>query len=100
MSDTPRTDAASFWGRDMGEDSASPHEQCVPAELARDLERELAAKQWKLSQVYKWIERNHPDGFIDGMTHTEQLDRIRDGQYEKQEELEAEIRQLKKEAQR
>lgn len=38
---TPRTDAATFWGRDMGGDKGPPHFECVDADVARQLEIEL-----------------------------------------------------------
>lgn len=37
---TPETDAATFWGRDMGGDKGPPHFECVDADVARKLERE------------------------------------------------------------
>jgi hypothetical protein len=40
--DTPKTDANEFWGRDMGGDSGPPHERMVIADFSRELEREAA----------------------------------------------------------
>lgn len=37
---TPETDAATFWGRDMGGDKGPPHFECVDAEVARKFECE------------------------------------------------------------
>jgi len=42
-----------------------------PASCSADSERIL-------SQVFHWIERNHPDGFIDSLSYSENLDRCRD----------------------
>lgn len=37
---TPETDAATFWGRDMGGDKGPPHFECVDADMARNFERQ------------------------------------------------------------
>lgn len=42
------------------------------------------------SEVYRWIERNHPDGFIDSQSYSSNLDRCRE-----HAENSAETRQLK-----
>ena len=73
---TPRTDAATFSGRDMGLDTACPHFPCVDADFAQSLEREILKQEQTLTQIFRWIERNHPDGFIDSQTYCQNLDRV------------------------
>ena len=68
MSDTPRTDA----------------------ELLRIL-NELAASQAKLSTVFQWISRNHPDGFIDSLTHLQNLERVTDLHHDRLDAAEREL---------
>lgn len=50
----------------------------VAADFARRLERERDEANAKLSTVHRWIERNHPDGFIDSQTYLQNLERIAD----------------------
>ncbi len=69
MSDTPRTDE--FICRAVRTD----HNWRT---FARQLERELAAANSKLSTVFQWINRNHPDGFIDSQSHLQTLERVPD----------------------
>jgi hypothetical protein len=66
MSDTPETDA---------EEDASHNfaELVVPSSLARRLERERDEAQAALTDIHRWIERNHPDGFIDSLTFSQNL---------------------------
>ena len=44
--------------------------------------------QKKLSSIHQWIERNHPDGFIDSLTHLQNLDRVTDNWYDRYDRLE------------
>jgi len=44
----------------------------------KDVSLWLEQAEKKLSSVYKWIERNHPDGFIDSETYVQNLDRVRE----------------------
>lgn len=76
----------------------------VPTEWAEQLERELNASrelaiefhkdqvkllmerddlQKKLSIVHRWIDQQHPDGFIDSLSYLDNLDRVADHLYEK-----------------
>ena len=50
------------------------------------------AAQAKLSRVYQWIERHSQDGFIDSLTHDQNLDRIADALAEKEEAMRAAIK--------
>lgn len=76
---TPETDAASmpWYG----------NKDAVQGDFARKLERERDEAQAKLSTVYRWIERNHPDGFIDSQTHSQNLERIADAWHDKIEAM-------------
>jgi hypothetical protein len=84
MSDTPETDAiADFYM--LKAFSTDPNDRTVPiqfaARLERDLkraERERDEAQKELSSIYAWIERNHPDGFIDSLTYLQNLERVAD----------------------
>lgn len=49
------------------------------------------------SMVYRWIERNHPDGFIDSLSVRENLERISDRHDDMVTVREAKIRQLMRE---
>lgn len=82
----------------------------VPIEIARKLERErdearealsgrtVSCLQCneaaaKLATVYRWIERNHPDGFIDSQSHLQNLDRVADAWHDKLEAMRGAIRE-------
>jgi len=57
---------------------------------AEELERELAEAQAKHSTVYQWIERNHPDGFIDSQTHLQNLERVTEANHDRLDAVERE----------
>jgi hypothetical protein len=79
MSDTPRTNK---FKRTVG----------VPWwEFAGQLERELAASQAKLFTVFQWINRNYSDGFIDSLTHLQNLERVSDLHHDRLDSLEASL---------
>jgi len=40
--------------------------------------------------IYRWIERNHPDGFIDSLSYSQNLERVTDRWYNRFDELERE----------
>jgi hypothetical protein len=40
--------------------------------------------------IYRWIERNHPDGFIDSLSYSQNLERVTDRWYDRFDELERE----------
>jgi len=44
--------------------------------------------QKNLSSIHQWIERNHPDGFIDSLTYLQNLDRVTDNWYDRFDRLE------------
>jgi hypothetical protein len=83
MSDTPETDS---------EEDASHNfaELVVPSSLARRLERERDEAQAALTDIHRWIERNHPDGFIDSLTFHQNLERVADRCYDRLELVERE----------
>ena len=81
------------------------HEQCqrpmCVLRRERDEAREVASglavqeerveeAQKELSSIHRWIERNHPDGFIDSMTFHQNLERVTDRWYERLERVERE----------
>lgn len=47
-------------------------------EAVSSIERERDQAFAKLSKVYRWIEKNSGDGFIDSQTHVQNLQRISD----------------------
>ena len=55
------------------------------------LERERDEALAKLSTVYRWIERNHSDGFIDSQSHLQNLDRVADAWHDKLEDMQREL---------
>jgi hypothetical protein len=59
-------------------------------DFARRLERERDEALAKLSAVFQWINRNHPDGFIDSLTHLQNLERVSDVQHDRFDRLERE----------
>jgi len=86
--DTPQTDAAwASWTY------AGPG---VHANFARKLERERDEARAKLSAVFQWINRNHPDGFIDSLTHLQNLERVSDTHHDRLDRLERERNESRK----
>jgi hypothetical protein len=86
----------------------------VPADFARQLERErnearevasgLAMQeervneaQKELSSIHRWIERNHPDGFIDSLTYFQNLERVTDNWYDRLDRLEIDANRFERE---
>jgi hypothetical protein len=51
--------------------------------------------QAKLSTVYQWIERNHPDGFIDSLTHLQNLERVTEANHDRLDAVEREIKAMR-----
>ncbi len=47
--------------------------------------------------IYRWIERNHPDGFIDSLSYSQNLERVTDRWYNRFDELERERDQAREE---
>jgi hypothetical protein len=41
-----------------------------------------------LSEIHRWIKRNHPDGFIDSQTYWQNLERVRENWYDRYDRLE------------
>jgi hypothetical protein len=95
-----RDEARAEWYslQDAFEDSCDKIEKL---ERERDEAREVASglavqeerveeAQKELSSIHRWIERNHPDGFIDSMTFHQNLERVTDRWYERLERVERE----------
>ena len=78
MSDTPETD-------DLARGN-----HVVPTEWAEQLERERNEAQSTLTDIHRWIERNHPDGFIDSLSYSQNLERVTDRWYDSLETVERE----------
>jgi len=53
--------------------------------------------QKKLSSIHQWIERNHPDGFIDSLTYLQNLDRVTDNWYDRIDAIEIDARRFVRE---
>jgi hypothetical protein len=83
MSDTPETDAV--W---QGSDTIKQ------VMTSRRLERERDEAQATLTDTHRWIERNHPDGFIDSMTFHQNLERVADRCYDRLDIVERERDEL------
>lgn len=64
-------------------------------ETCEQLERERDEALAKLSTVYRWIERNHSDGFIDSQSHLQNLDRVADAWHDKLEDMQRELGKIR-----
>jgi DNA repair exonuclease SbcCD ATPase subunit len=64
------------------------------------LERERDEAQATLTDIHRWIERNHPDGFIDSMTFHQNLERVTDRWYDRFNKLERERDEAREKAER
>ena len=64
--------------------------ECVPVSHSRKQERERDEAFAKLTHVYRWVERNHPDGFIDSQSHLQNLERVTEHIHDKMDKLERE----------
>ena len=63
--------------------------------LARKLERERDEAQTTLTNIHRWIQRNHTDGFIDSLTYVKNLERIADRWYDRYDIIECDRDGLK-----
>jgi hypothetical protein len=88
MSETPETDAQGFG------DGRHPY---VATDFARKLERERDEAQKELSSIHQWIDRNHPDGFIDSQTYFQNLERVTDNWYDRLDRLEVDAHRFVRE---
>ena len=62
------------------------------------LDRERVEEaQKELSSIHRWIERNHPDGFIDSLTYFQNLDRITENWYDRLDRLEIDAKRFVRE---
>jgi chromosome segregation ATPase len=50
-----------------------------------------------LSEIHRWIERNHPDGFIDSQTYWQNLERVTENWYDRIDAIEADARRFVRE---
>jgi len=90
----------------------SCHDQCqrpmCVLRRERDEAREVASglavqeerveeAQKELSSIHRWIERNHPDGFIDSMTSHQNLERVTDRWYDRLDRLEIDAGRFERE---
>lgn len=78
MSNTPETD------------NLARGNHVVPTEWAEQLERERDEAMKTLTDIHRWIERNHPDGFLDSLTYYQNLERVTDNWYDRLERVERE----------
>lgn len=69
-------------------DSATVDEMLNRLNAYKETKRQLDEAQNQLSQVYRWIERNQADGFIDSLTYLQNLDRVTDDWYDRYDRLE------------
>jgi hypothetical protein len=92
FSATPETDA--FMTRIRGIDG---DKHWVPADTAKRLERERDEAQKELSSIHRWIERNHPDGFIDSQTYWQNLERVTENWYDRLDRLEVDANRFVRE---
>ena len=60
-------------------------------------ERERNEAQKELSSIHQWIERNHPDGFIDSQTYFQNLERFVDNWYDRLDRLEVDAKRFVRE---
>lgn len=69
---TPETDAATFWGRDMGGDKGPPHFECVDADVARKFECERDEMVEQIVQLRRQITSHQEteDANLDDMRQT------------------------------
>jgi chromosome segregation ATPase len=65
--------------------------------FTRKLERERDEAQKELSSIHQWIDRNHPDGFIDSQTYFQNLERVVDNWYDRLDRLEVDANRFVRE---
>jgi hypothetical protein len=94
MSDTPETDAARHDLTEYGPPTPCSYGDWVAADFACKLERERDEAQATLTDIHRWIERNHPDGFIDSLTFSQNLERVGDRWYDRLDLVERERDEL------
>jgi hypothetical protein len=62
------------------------------------LDRERIEEALKeLSSIHQWIDRNHPDGFIDSLTYFQNLERVTDNWYDRLDRLEVDAKRFVRE---
>lgn len=78
MSKTPRTD------------NIARGNHVVPTEWAEQLERELDEAMDTLTTIHRWVDKNHPGGFVDCHSFSQNLVRVADRWYERLDKMERE----------
>ena len=84
-SKTPETDAALY-----------PMNVDIVGEI-RLLEERIEEALKELSSIHQWIDRNHPDGFIDSLTYLQNLERVTDNWYDRLDRLEVDAKRFVRE---
>ncbi len=56
---------------------------CGATDEIEQLKRERDEAQATLTDIHRWIERNHPDGFIDSLSFHQNLERVADRWYDR-----------------
>jgi hypothetical protein len=60
-------------------------------------ERERDEARATLTDIHRWIDRNHPDGFIDSQTYFQNLERFVDNWYDRLDRLEVDAKRFVRE---
>jgi DNA repair exonuclease SbcCD ATPase subunit len=60
-------------------------------------EERVNEAQKELSSIHQWIERNHPDGFIDSLTYFQNLERVTENWYDRLDRLEVDAKRFERE---
>jgi hypothetical protein len=60
-------------------------------------EERVNEAQKELSSIHQWIDRNHPDGFIDSQTYRQNLERVTENWYDRIDAIEADARRFVRE---
>jgi hypothetical protein len=81
---TPETDADTPWHSNRETQDEWFDRQ---REKYAILEQERDATLAKLTHVHRWVERNHPDGFIDSQSHLQNLERVTEHIHDKMDKL-------------
>ena len=63
----------------------------------RLLEERIEEALKELSSIHQWIDRNHPDGFIDSLTYFQNLERVTDNWYDRLDRLEVDAKRFVRE---
>jgi len=92
-----RNEARELHGNALREREATEKEVDAMLERAQKAERERDEAQAKLTNIYRWIERNHSDGFIDSLSYSQNLERVTDNWYDRLDRLEVDAKRFVRE---